>query len=168
MPAEVPLSLYHLLDPEVLANPYPLYRRSAHRGPGPLGSVSARLDRHALRRRDHRPHPLLGRTGALAGILRSARRPEVSSDRQGHGQADAVPRRAAHTPGCESSPAGRSCPRACACCAITFRRSPTRLIDDIQARGNRPLRSAGRLRRAAARHRHGRNARRAGRGSRAS
>jgi cytochrome P450 len=24
---EVPLSLYHLLDPEVLANPYPLYRR---------------------------------------------------------------------------------------------------------------------------------------------
>ena len=25
--AEVPLSLYHLLDPEVLANPYPLYRR---------------------------------------------------------------------------------------------------------------------------------------------
>src|SRR3954454_9433359 len=23
--AEVPLSLYHLLDPEVLANPYPLY-----------------------------------------------------------------------------------------------------------------------------------------------
>jgi cytochrome P450 len=25
--AEAPLSLYHLLDPEVLANPYPLYRR---------------------------------------------------------------------------------------------------------------------------------------------
>src|SRR4051812_20290204 len=26
-PAEAPLSLYHLLDPEVLANPYPLYHR---------------------------------------------------------------------------------------------------------------------------------------------
>ena len=26
-PADVPLSLYHLLDPEVLANPYPLYQR---------------------------------------------------------------------------------------------------------------------------------------------
>ena len=25
--AEVPLSLYHLLDPEVLADPYPLYHR---------------------------------------------------------------------------------------------------------------------------------------------
>ena len=25
--AEIPLSLYHLLDPEVLADPYPLYRR---------------------------------------------------------------------------------------------------------------------------------------------
>ena len=25
--AEPPLSLYHLLDPEVLADPYPLYRR---------------------------------------------------------------------------------------------------------------------------------------------
>src|SRR5579883_2954376 len=25
--AELPLSLYHLLDPEVLANPYPLYHR---------------------------------------------------------------------------------------------------------------------------------------------
>ena len=25
--AEVPLSLYRLLDPEVLADPYPLYRR---------------------------------------------------------------------------------------------------------------------------------------------
>ena len=24
---DVPLSLYHLLDPEVLANPYPLYHR---------------------------------------------------------------------------------------------------------------------------------------------
>jgi cytochrome P450 len=27
VPADVPLSLYHLLDPEVLADPYPLYRR---------------------------------------------------------------------------------------------------------------------------------------------
>ena len=25
--AQAPLSLYHLLDPEVLADPYPLYRR---------------------------------------------------------------------------------------------------------------------------------------------
>ena len=25
--AEAPLSLYHLLDPDVLANPYPLYRQ---------------------------------------------------------------------------------------------------------------------------------------------
>ncbi len=46
--AEVPLSLYHLLDPEVLANPYPLYQPPANRGSGSLGSVPARLDRHAI------------------------------------------------------------------------------------------------------------------------
>lgn len=31
--AEAPLSLYHLLDPEVLANPYPLYRRLREHDP---------------------------------------------------------------------------------------------------------------------------------------
>ena len=42
------LSLYHLLDPEVLANPYPLYPRLRTESPGALGPVPARLDRHAL------------------------------------------------------------------------------------------------------------------------
>ena len=32
-PAELPLSLYHLLDPEVSANPYPLYRRLREEDP---------------------------------------------------------------------------------------------------------------------------------------
>jgi pimeloyl-[acyl-carrier protein] synthase len=32
-PADRPLSLYHLLDPEVLANPYPLYRRLREHDP---------------------------------------------------------------------------------------------------------------------------------------
>ncbi len=32
-PQEAPLSLYHLLDPEVLANPYPLYRRLREESP---------------------------------------------------------------------------------------------------------------------------------------
>ena len=31
--ADPPLSLYHLLDPEVLANPYPLYRRLREEDP---------------------------------------------------------------------------------------------------------------------------------------
>ena len=31
--AEPPLSLYHLLDPEVLADPYPLYRRLREEDP---------------------------------------------------------------------------------------------------------------------------------------
>ena len=43
--ARRPLSLCDLLDPEVLADPYPLYRRLRETRPGPLGPVPSRLGR---------------------------------------------------------------------------------------------------------------------------
>ena len=49
--AEAPLSLYHLLDPEVLANPYPLYRRLREEDPVHWDPYPTCLGRHPLRGR---------------------------------------------------------------------------------------------------------------------
>ena len=115
---ERPLSLYHLLDPEVLANPYPLYRRLRDGGPSALGPVPARVDRHPLRRRRHGLPAVLRRPHPDAGVLRGPRRARGRAHRPDDGPADAVPRRArahpaapAGRPGVPARPGRRACAR---------------------------------------------------------
>ena len=67
-PRPIPaLSLYRLLDPEVLADPYPLYPRLREEDPVHLGPVPALLGGDALCRCAQRAAQLLGRSHALAG-----------------------------------------------------------------------------------------------------
>ena len=149
--------LHHLLDPDVLADPYPLYDRLREWDPVLLGPVPARLGRHALRRRGHGPAQLLGRP--------HARRRSASGDgprgagavRAGDGQADALHGRAGARPLARPAPRPRSRPRR---------------VERLRAQHPGDRRSAprcrscraggwtciGRLRRAAAGDRHGRAA----------
>ena len=108
---QAPLSLYHLLDPEVLANPYPLYHRlrtesPVHWDPYLHAWIVTRYEDVV-----DRPPALLRRSHPDAGVLRGPWRAGGRADRPAHGQADALPRRArAHA----AAAAGR-CRRSSPC-----------------------------------------------------
>ena len=136
-PPSRPSSLYHLLDPEVLADPYPLYRRlrdedPVHWDPYLHAWVVTRYEDvvTVLPPVLGRPHARRPRTSR-----RSACR-EVAPIAAGDGQADAVPGRAGAHAAARAGRARRSRRRASRTCASTSRQIADRLIDDIVARGD--------------------------------
>ena len=79
--AEPPLSLYHLLDPEVLADPYPLYRRLREEDPVHWDPYLHAWVVTRYARRGHGLPPVLGRPHARPGVLRGARGARGRADR---------------------------------------------------------------------------------------
>ncbi len=155
------MSLYHLLDPEVLADPYPLYQRLRSESPvhwdpylhawivTRYDDVITVLTRFSAERA---PSPeYFEALGApeVSPIARVMVKQMLFRD----GPAHARLRKLA---------SGAFVPARVRVLRDHIQEIATRLIDDIQARGDGRMDLLGRFRRAAAGDRDGRNARRAG------
>ena len=135
---EAPLSLYLLLDPEVLANPYPLYHRlrahdPVHWDPYLHAWIVTRYDDVVTVLT-----PFFRRTHADTGIFRSARGAggDAGGPRDGaadalHGSAGAYPAAEARRPGVRALPASVACGRTS---RTSPRNSSTRLLPAEPAR----------------------------------
>jgi hypothetical protein len=114
------VSLYHLLDPEVLVNPYPLYHRL--RTEDPVHWDLARIGCYPLSRCGHGSTQVLGRPHAHPGKAERNGFIHAEPSSAGDGAADVV-LRSAPTHGCEASPHRFSRPGEWRSCARTSRKS---------------------------------------------
>ena len=85
------LSLYHLLDPEVLANPYPLYNLLRTEAPVHWDPYPARVGGDALRDVVRVLHDFSADRTPTPEQLRRIEPLCPEPHRRGHGEADAIP-----------------------------------------------------------------------------